>query len=571
MNKKFNPFQLDHTYNETVFKHDLIAGLTLFVMLIPQSMAYAMLAGLPPVMGLYASTIPLIIYAFFASSKHLSVGPVAITSLLVFSGVSIYAEPGSGEYITIALTLAMMVGVIQLLLGVLNGGFVVKFIPQSVMSGYTTAAAIIIGLSQLKHLLGIDVGNYLQIHLLFLDIVDNMNGIHLTTLAVGLVSVIGLLVLGKLYPRLPSALIIVVGAIGAVMLFRLDELGLQTIGHIPQGFPGLTIPNFSIQTIQMLFPMALTIALLGFMESLAISQTIAQKENYKIYPNKELRALGLANIIGSFFHSFPVNGSYSRTAVNHEAGGRTQVTSIITAASVIITVLFFTSLFYYLPNAVLASIIIVAIYKLIDFKTMVYLFNIKPLEGWIWLITLLVTLFVGIQWGIIIGAIFTLVLIIIKSAKPNIVQLGYVKDEKTFRDIKWYPNAVTSQEVLIVRIDSSLHFANIAFFEEKIKINTQKNKNIQWIIADMSGVNDIDTVSIKKLEEMIISYQKKRDITVIFANMKGDIRDLVNTAGWDVKFKEQENHLTLEQLIKAKGLVSYFYQPEQKSAEDYSI
>ncbi|WP_227937429.1 SulP family inorganic anion transporter [Alkalihalobacillus deserti] len=545
-------------YNRQLFKNDFVAGVTLFVMLIPQGMAYAMLAGLPPVMGLYASTIPLIIYAFFGSSRHLSVGPVAITSLLVFSGVSFYAEVGSTDFISMAIVLAVLVGAIQLVLGIMKAGFIVKFIPHSVLNGYTSAAAIVIGLSQLKHILGINIGSYLQVHLIFLDVINKITELHFITVIIALSSIMGLLVLRKINSRFPSALLLVILSIATVFLFRLDQYGLQIVGDVPKGMPTFSFPAITFEKIQMLFPMALTISLIAFMESLAIGKAIARKEKYKIEPNKELKALGLANIVGACFNSFPINGSFSRTAVNYQAGGVTQITSIITGICVMITLLFFTSFFYYLPNAVLAAIIIIAVYKLIDIKELKHLFKVKPFEGWVWVTTFFVTLFVGIQWGIIIGAIFTLLLIIKKSTQPNIVEVGYLNKKNVFRDITRFPEANTAEEVLIIRIDSSLHFANIAYLDEKIKSLFKERMNTKWLIIDMSGVNDIDSASLDMLEEMIDYYQKEKGVTFLFANMKGSVRDLVKKVGWDHKYQEQMNHLTVDQLLKEKGLTQYF-------------
>jgi SulP family sulfate permease len=551
---KNQPIHLGPNYNSMLFKNDLLAGLTLFVMLVPQSMAYAMLAGLPPVMGLYASTIPLVIYALLGSSRHLSIGPVAITSLLVFSGVSIYAEPGSSEYITYVIVLALMVGTIQVLFGLFKVGFIVKFIPHSVLNGYTSAAAIVIGVSQLKHLLGIELGNYLQIHLLLHELIRNLTEIHITTLLLGGTSIFGLILLRKINPKIPGALIIVSLSISSVVLFRLHERGLQIVGSVPQGFPPFALPSITIELIQMLLPMALTISLLGFMESLSIGKAIARKEKYKINPNKEMRALGFSNIIGSCFTSLPVNGSFSRTAVNYQSGGRTQVTSIVTSACVIMTLFLFTSFFYYLPNAVLAAIIMVAVYKLIDIKEMKHLFEVKQFEGWVWVATFLVTLFIGIQWGILFGAVFTLLILLRRSAQPDIVELGYVKEENTFRNVKRYPNANTFEGVLIIRIDSNWHFANISYLEEKIKNLLLNNQNVKWFVIDMSGVNDVDTISIDTMEELIEYYQSKHKITFLFANMKGSIRDTVNKVGWNRKYTEQRNHLSVDQLLKEKGI-----------------
>ncbi|MBM7603896.1 SulP family sulfate permease [Metabacillus crassostreae] len=541
------------TYNKVLFKRDLLAGITLFIMLIPQGMAYAMVAGLPAVMGLYAATVPLFIYAIFASSKHLSIGPTAITSLLVFSGVSTIEAPGAESYISLVLLLALMVGMIQLLLGLSKLGFIVKFIPHSVMNGYTSAAAITIGLSQIKHVFGIEIGNHLQIHLILIEIIQEIKEINIITFVIGVISIISLVVMKKAAPKLPSALLIVIISIAFVSSLNLDQNGVKIVGSVPGGFPQFLFPSISTELIQLLLPMAITIALLGFMESLAIGKVVAKKEKYKINPNQELVALGLSNIIGSWFQSFPVNGSFSRTAVNHQSGGATQITSVITGFLVILTLLFFTSSFYYLPNAVLAAIILVAVYKLVDIKELKHLFQVKRFEGWIWITTFLVTLFIGIQWGIIIGAIFTLFLLVNKSSHPSIVQMGYVKNEKTFRNVERYPEAITSDEVLILRVDSSLHFANISYIEEKIRYYLKKYKKVKWLIIDMSGVNDVDTISIDTLEDLIEFCDNKK-ITVLFASMKGSIRDTVDKAKWNGKYTEQSNHLTLEQLLKSKGI-----------------
>ncbi|MDT8859658.1 sulfate permease [Alkalihalobacillus sp. MEB130] len=557
-------------YHPSLLSRDVIAGITLFVMLIPQGMAYAMLAGLPPVMGLYAATVPLLIYAIFASSRHLSIGPVAITSLLVFSGVSILAEPGSGEYISLVILLALAVGVIQLLLGISKLGFIVKFIPHSVMNGYTSAAAIVIGLSQVKHILGIQIGNHLQVQYLLFAIVEKGHEINVITITIGVISILLLIVLKRIAPRFPGALLIVVLSILTVFVLNLEKRGVQIVGYVPQGFPQFQVPSFSLETIKVLVPMAFIIALLGFMESLAIGKAVAKEEKYKINPNRELTALGLSNIVGSFFQSFPVNGSFSRTAVNHQSGGATQMTSVITGALIIITLFFFTSLFYYLPNAVLAAIILVAVYKLIDIKEMKHLFQVKRFEGWVWVATFIVTLFVGIQWGIIIGALFTLVLLVKKSAEPSIVELGYVKKENTFRNIERYTEAVTSDEATIIRIDSNIHFANISVIEERVKSLLKERDKTKWLIIDMSGVNDVDTVSVDTLEAMIDYYQNQ-GITILFASMKWSIRDTVNKVNWDQKYKEQENHLPLEQLLRSKGIRIEKADPIQDGPWDFQI
>ena len=335
----------------------------------------------------------------------------------------------------------------------------------------------------------------------------------------------------------------------------MNKSGLRIVGPVPEGLPSFNIPPITFQTIKMLVPIALTISLLGFMESLAIGNAIARKEKYKIDANKELKALGLSNMIGAFFQSFPINGSFSRTAVNYQCGGVTQITSVVTAIFVIITLQYFTSFFYFLPNASLAAIIIVSVYKLIDIKELKHLFRIKRFEGWIWLATFINTLFIGIQWGIIIGVILTILWTIIRSAQPNIVELGYLEKDGTFRDVNRFPEANTSIEVLMIRIDSALHFVNISFLEEKIKAFLRKRKNTKWIVIDMSGVNDMDARSIDWLEETIDHYKLQHGITILFTNMRGSVRDTISKVDWGKKYHDQNGYLIVEKLLKDKGIV----------------
>jgi SulP family sulfate permease len=533
---------------------DLFAGLTLFVMLVPQGMAYAMLAGLPPVMGLYASTLPLLVYAFFASSRHLSVGPTAITSLLVFSGISVIGEPGTSEYVTLVILLALMVGVFQYLLGIFKMGFIVKFISPSVLGGYTSAAAIIIGLSQLKHLFGVDLETYFQAHLLLMDVVKESAKIHWLTVLIGGSSILFLVLLKRMNARIPGPLLLTLLSSLSVYVFSLHDKGVQIVGAVPNGFPSPLLPTISFEAIHKLLLPAITIGILGFMESMSIGKAIADKEKYKIQPNRELKALGLANIFGSFFQILPINGSFSRSAVNHQIGGATQMVSIFTSLFMIVTLLLFTSYFYYLPNAVLAAIIIVAVYKLVDIKQLKHLFKVRAMDGWIWVVSFLVTLFIGIQWGIVFGAIFTFLLLLSRMSKPNINEIGYLENEKIFRDVKRFPDAQTFADLIMVRIDSSIHFANIAYLEEKIKGFLTLKPTTKWIIIDFSGVNDMDAPAFESLADIIDQLKREKGITLYFVEMKGPVRDTAHKAGWDKMYKKEISYFSIEQVLVDKGL-----------------
>jgi len=552
--KKYIPPGLEQPYNKNLLMKDLFAGLTLFVMLVPQGMAYAMLAGLPPVMGLYASTIPLIIYALFASSRHLSVGPTAITSLLVFSGISSISEPGSQDYITLVILLALMVGTIQCLLGVLRMGFIVKFISPSVLGGYTSAAAIIIGLSQLKHLIGIDLGTYFQAHHLLIGIGRELTNLHGMTVLLGVSSIIFIVILKKINSRFPAALVLILLSSLSVYIFSLQEKGVQIVGTVPNGFPSLSLPTVSLESVKQLIIPAVIIALLGFMESLAIGKTIADKEKYKLNPNRELKALGLANMLGSLFQIFPVNGSFSRSAVNHQNGGVTQLVSIFISLFMIVTLMLFTSYFYYLPNAVLAAIIIVAVYKLVDIEQARFLFNVRSIDGWSWIVTFFVTLFVGIQWGILVGAIFNFCLLLARITRPNIIEMGYLEKEQIFRDIKRFPQATTLEDLIMIRVDSSIHFANISYLEEKIREFLYLKPLANMIVIDFSGVNDMDTPSFEVIEDLKEQLKKEKGISMYFVGMRGTVRETANKLGWDRKFNEEMNYYTIEKLLENKKI-----------------
>ncbi|OLO28505.1 sodium-independent anion transporter [Alkalihalophilus pseudofirmus] len=537
-------------YKRSDLSGDMSAGLIVAIMLIPQGMAYAMLAGLPPVIGLYASTIPLLIYALFGTSRQLAVGPVAMVSLLVLAGVSTIAEPGTDEYISLVLLLMLMIGVIQFLMGVLRLGFLVNFLSHAVISGFTSAAAIIIGLSQLKHLLGVKLEADKDVFKILFESITRISEINPITLGIGLVSILLLIGIRKYVPKIPGPLVVVVLSILTIYVLQLQQLGVKIVGEVPSGLPSLSVPAFTIDAVMALLPIALAISFIGFMESIAMAKAIATKEKYKVVPNKELVGLGLANIGGSFFAGYPVTGGFSRSAVNYQAGAKTPLASIITAVLIILTLLFFTGFFYYLPNAVLAAIIMVAVYSLIDVKEAKHLFKVKSVDGWTWVITFIATLTIGIEQGILIGVAFSLLIFVWRSAYPHIAELGYLKEENVFRNIKRYPKAKVDPEVMIFRIDASLYFANMTFLEDKLCERVGEKPETKWIILDFSGVNSIDAVAIHSLEEIMESC-KKGDVQFLFAGIKGPVLDLLKKANWHEKYGESLSYLSVEHALKA--------------------
>ncbi|MGF1473902.1 MAG: SulP family inorganic anion transporter [Rubrobacteraceae bacterium] len=522
-------------YGREDLARDFSAALVITVMLVPQSMAYALLAGLPPIYGLYASTVPAIVYALFGTSRHMPVGPPALMALLTFTSVSAITAPGSEEYIGYVLLLALMVGVVQLALGLLKMGFLTNFISHPVLSGFIYASAVIIALSQVKHFLGIPGSEDHSTPGMVVAIVNQIGDTNWIPLAIGLLSIAAIVLIGRFLPRLPGPLIAVVAATIAVYLLSLDGRGVAVVGEVPRGLPRLSVPTINFEVARTLMPAALIVAFVGFIESISVAKAIATREKYKIDANQELRALGLANLGAAFFSGFPVAGSFSRTAVQYQSGGRTQMASIITALMVVATLLVLTPLFYYLPNSALAAVIVVAVYKLLDFREARYIFEIRGSDGLTLLITFSVTLLVGVEQGIIIGAAFALLAFIRRTAYPQVAQLGYVEEEDTFKGLRSYPEAKTFPEALILRFDARLYFANIPFLEEYLISEVPNHPDLRYVIIDSRGINDIDVTALEGLESLISEYQA-RDVHILFTHMKKPVRERLRKSGWLQKF-----------------------------------
>jgi len=507
----------------------LLAGITVAVLLIPQGMAYALIAGLPPIYGLYASLTPQIVYAFLGTSRQLAFGPVAMDSLLVAAGLSALSIVEPSQYIQMAILLALLMGAIQLLLGLFRMGFIVSFLSKPVISGFTSAAAIIIGFSQLKHLLGIQLSQSNQLHIVIESILQSNVPVHFATLIIGVLSVVLILLIKNWNRKIPSALIAVVLGISWVYFNGLDKQGVAVVGLIPQGLPSFQTPVLEMDTIKQLLPTALALALVAFMEAISVAKAI--EENHKehiVDPNQELIALGSSNIVGSFFLSYPTTGGFSRTAVNDQAGAKTGMAALITALIVGLTLMFFTQWFYYLPKAVLASIIIVAVVNLIDFKFAVRLYKKRKDEFAILVLTFLATLFLGITKGIGMGIVISLLLLVYRASKPHHAFLGRIGKTNYFKNINRFPDEVVQRDDLIIlRFDAQLFFGNIQYFKELVSKAIEENENtVKGFIINMRAVNYIDSTASEQLYELILSLQQK-GIRVMVVGAIGPARDLL--------------------------------------------
>lgn len=519
------------SYDGSTFKGDLNAGITVGIMLIPQGMAYAVLAGLPPVYGLYASLVPLLIYALFGTSRQLAVGPVAMVSLLVIAGVGEIAEVGSDRFIQLAVLTALGVGLVQFLMGLFRMGFLVNFLSHPVLSGFTSAAAIIIGASQIKNLFGVDLPRTNYVHEILIGLAGKLSQIDLMTAMIGIGSIFTIMMIRKWKKTFPSALVVVILGTLFTYLFGLNQAGVSIVGEVPEGLPSFDAGFVNFSDLQLLIPIVLVISLVSYMESIAVAKAIANKHGYKVDANKELVGLGLANIGGSFFQSFPTTGGFSRTAVNDQSGANTTLAAVVSAGIIGLTVLFLTPLFYYLPSAVLAAIIMVAVAGLFDYQEMLNLFKTDKKDLAMLLITFVATLALGIEEGIGIGVLISLALVIYSSSKPHNAELGRLGDSKTFRNINRYEEANITEDVMVYRFDAPIYFANVEHFRESINHRiADHSDDLELVILDASAINNIDSTGVHMLTELIQELNQK-EVRFYIAGAIGPVRDKLMKSG----------------------------------------
>ena len=513
-------------YNRSRFRGDFIAGITVAIILIPQGIAYALIAGLPPIYGLYCALMPQVVYAIFGSSRQVAIGPVAMDSLIVATGVSTLALTGSDSYIAIAILLALLVGGIQFLLGVFRLGFVVNFLSKPVITGFTSAVAFTIGINQFRNLLGVDFIQSDQIQYVLEDIWYNIMDFDLHTTLIGLFSIAMIIALKKINRKIPSALIVVVLGVLVMRYFGTNFNEVAIIKDIPSGLPSFSFPELDIAQIHELLPIALTLVMVGYLETITIGKSLeAKQDEYRIRPNQELIALGLSNMVGSLFKAYPSTSSFSRSAINQEAGATTGMASLVSVGMVVVTLLFLTPLFYYLPETVLAAIIVVAVFGLVQVREAIFLWKANNMDFWLLLVTFIATLILGIEYGIAIGVGLSLVILIYRTSNPYIVELGKVPESDFYRNKERFSEVVIENEVLVFRFDAQLFYANANYFVQRLEeIAASKGDQLKLIVLDAESINRIDSTGVEMLKERIKYYQK-RGVLFYFAGVKGPVRD----------------------------------------------
>lgn len=545
---------------------DLMAGVIVAIMLVPQGMAYALLAGLPPQVGLYASIVPLLIYGLLGTSRTLAVGPVAIVSLLVATGVSSLAEPGTAQFVQYALTLALMVGIIQTLMGMVRLGFLVNFLSHPVLSGFISAAAIVIGFSQLKHLLGFTIPRTEHFYEQILYAGQHLTQTNLITFGLGLSSIVMLLYFKTSLSRhlklwgLAESLIVpitksaplVVVLVGTLLVwvFQLNTVAdVRIVGDVPAGLPPLTLPSLDLNLWQLLLPTALAISFVGYMESISVAKSLASKRRQKVDANQELVALGAANFGATFTGGYPVTGGVSRSVVNFAAGANTGLASLITAGLIAITVIFLVPLFYYLPKTILAAIIMVAVFGLIDLKTLSHVWKYNKADGLSLLITFGAVLAVGVEMGILVGVAATVLLFLWRTSRPHVAVVGRLGQSETYRNVLRHP-VKTCPHIVAIRVDESLYFANTKFLEDTVLTLVAEQPEIKHFVLIGIAINYIDASALETLESLNHELQ---DAGVEFhlAEIKGPVMDRLKAIGFVDQIGADHIHLSTYDAMKA--------------------
>lgn len=549
-------------YSREDMQTDAMASFIATILLIPQSMGYALLAGLPAVVGLYAGIIPSILYSLFGTSRTLAVGPVAVTSMMTATIAMPFALPGSENYAAIAMMLAFLSGVFLILMSLLKMGFLSNLLSHPVISGFISASAILIAVGQFKHLIGVQAhGNNL------IELAQSMmlhiNDINLPTIALSAISIIFLLLLKRYLTPILSKLgvaentakmlgkagpVVVVATTSCVGLFSLDSLGIKIVGDISTRLPTIPFEKFTPETMIDLLPGAFLISIVGFVGSVSVAQSFAAKRKQDINPNQELVGLGLANLSAAFSASFPVTGGFSRSVVNVSAGAKTPMTGILTGLLMLVTLLFFTPLFYYLPTAVLASSITISILQLIDFKDFLRLYRFSKQEALGLLATFFVVLFIGMETGIIVGVSLSLLFFLWHTSHPHIAVVGRLPGTEHFRNVKRF-EVETDPEIATIRIDENLFFANARVLEDYILTLVSKHQDIKHLILMCNAVNMIDASALDSLET-IADRLKSAGVMLHFSEIKGPVMDKL-TGSSLIENLSGQVFLTQHQAMKA--------------------
>lgn len=518
-------------YSRRHLRADLVAGMTVAVMLVPQSMAYAHLAGVPPIYGLYASLVPLLVYPLLGSSLHLAVGVIAIDMLLLRAGLAEMAEPGTARYIELAILVTVMVGTIQVAMGLARMGFLVKLLSRPVVVGFTSGAALLIALSQISVLTGMDLEGARVLPGMAWAAAQHVTEARLSPMVMGGTALAVLLALRWWKPIVPGALVVVVLGTLAVVAFGLVERGVVVVGDVPSGLPRPALPGVTGEGLGRLFSVAVTLALVQFLTVMSLGKLFAARFRYSLDQNRELLALGAANVLGGVFRSVPISGSFSRSALNVQAGARSPLANAVAALAVAVCLLVLTPFLALIPVSVLGAIIVVAALGLLDVPEMRFLLRAKSVDGWIAVLTFVSTLMIGILQGILIGVVASVLAVLYRTSRPHAAVLGHLPGTRSFRDVSNMPEARSLEGILLLRIDAAFGFMNADFLKDLILEKTaDQESRIKAVVIDAHSVNDMDTTAAHILIE-VKTILDIRDIGMYFAGVKEPARMVLERTG----------------------------------------
>lgn len=540
-------------YGRATLGSDVSAGLTTAVMLIPQAMAYALLAGLPPIMGLYASTVPLVVYALIGTSRQLSIGPMAMASLVLAGGIQeILGEDAADpvKVTAIAITITLGAGLCQLGLAALRLGGMVNLLSHPVVTGFTSAAAIVIGTSQLQHVLGFTVPRGLSAVQTLDYLGSHLDQVQAISITVGLLAIALLAGLQRFVPRAPAALTVVVLGIVVSWILGLEARGVAVLGFVPPGLPRPRWIDVDLQLARDAAPMALTVALVGFMESISAARIYARQNRYALSPGRELVALGSANLAAGVFGGYTVGGALSRTAVNAQAGAQTPVANIVTALAMGLTLAVLTPVFHPLPTPILAAIILVAVVGLVDLGEIVHLWRVKRDDLALLGITFGTTLFWSIEGGILVGVVASLLWLVYTSTRPAIRSLGRIPGTRSYRCIDHFQEAETFPRVLILRMDAQFFFGNIAYLKENLYQRIDEGDDTVAVVLDASSMNSLDSTAADALNHLILDLRAQR-IEVYISHAKEAVLSLMHVTGITHTLGEGHIYYEVENAVQA--------------------
>lgn len=532
------PLEWARTYNKGFLADDSLAAVIVTIMLIPQSLAYALLAGLPAEMGLYASILPLVAYALLGTSRTLSVGPVAVVSLMTATAVGNIAEAGSVDYVTAAIAMALLSGIMLIIMGVLRFGFLANFLSHPVVSGFITASGVIIALSQMRHILGVDAHGDNVLEMLG-SLLANMASVNYLTLVVGggalaflfwarvglkpLLMTFGLSASAAAMMAKAGPVLVIITTILASYYGGFDARGVALVGQVPQGLPSLSIPSFDFTLWSELAVSAMLISIIGYVESVSVGKTLGAKRRQRIRPNQELIALGAANVASAVSAGFPVTGGFSRSVVNFDSGARTPVASILAAIGIALAAMLLTPVLFFLPKATLAAAIIVAVTSLFDFGVLVRAWRYSLSDFAAVATTILVTLLLGVELGVLGGVLCSVLLHLYKTSRPHIAVLGSVAGTEHFRNVQ-RRDVITHASIVSIRVDESLYFANVSYLEDYIYALIAEDAELEHVILLCTAVNEIDMSALEALEA-INHRLKDQGLTLNFSEVKGPVMD----------------------------------------------